>query len=214
MHNVNIKINILHTFYIITLLFVYLISYSKTANANPVNLKNFRKLQKYPRYDDYDIFYKCEELREKNKNLENNITMLKKKNRDYNLQIEVNLIYIKMLYILISILFLAIIIIIIVKFYFQCQKRKKTLLNVNSTKKSENNFLEENNEISNQTNIIIMVYNNKDLKWNISISISYELINILNLKSEQTYFIYFTLLDKSKKYLILFLINNNYKNFI
>jgi len=144
MQNVRIKINLLHTFYITTLLFIYLFSYSKTANTNP------RKLQIYPKFDDYDdIFYKCEELREKNKNLENNITMLKKKNQDYNLQIEVNLIYIKMLYILISILFLAIIIIIIVKFYFQCQKRKKTLLNVNSTKKSENNFLEENNEISN-----------------------------------------------------------------
>ena len=150
MHNVNIKINILHTFYIITLLFVYLISYSKTANINPVNLKNFRKLQKYPKYDDYDdVFYKCEELREKNKNLENNITMLKKKNQDYNFQIEVNLIYIKMLYILVSVLLLSISIIIIVKFYFQCQKRKKTLLNYKSTKKSEKDFLEENNEISN-----------------------------------------------------------------
>ena len=150
MQNVNLKINLLHTFYIITLLFIYLISYSKTANTNPINIKNFRKLQKYPKYDDYDdIFFKCEQLREKNKNLENNITMLVKKNQDYNLKIEVNLIYIKMLYILICILLLAIIIIIIVKFYFQCQKRKKTLINYKSTEKSEKDFLEKNNEISN-----------------------------------------------------------------
>jgi len=150
MQNVNIKINLLHTFYIITLLFIYLISYSKTAYTDPVNLKNFRKLQKYPRYDDYDdIIYKCEELREKNKNLEKNITMLEKKNQDYNLQIEVNLIYIKMLYILVCILLLTILIIIIVKFYFQCLKRKKTLLRFKSTEKSENDFLEKNNEISN-----------------------------------------------------------------
>ena len=144
MQNVRIKIILLHTFYITTLLFIYLISYSKTANTNP------RKLQIYPRFDDYDdIFYKCEELREKNKNLENNITMLKKKNQDYNFQIEVNLIYIKMLYILVCVLLLAILIIIIVKFYFQCQKRKKTLLHFKSVEKSENNCLEKNNEISN-----------------------------------------------------------------
>ena len=115
----------LYTFYIITLLFIYLISYSKTANTNPVNLKNFRKLQKYPRYDEFEeIFFKCEEMREKNKNLENDIEMLIKKNQDYNLKIEVNLIYIKMLYILICILLLIIIIIIIVKFYFQCRKKR------------------------------------------------------------------------------------------
>ena len=124
MKNNFIKINLFHAFYIIVLLFIYLILCSKSENSNPVNLQNIRKLQKYPRYEDYDdIFFKCEILREKIKNLENNVIVLIKKNQDYNLKIKIYLIYIKILYFLIGVFLLAIIIIIILKFYFQCQKR-------------------------------------------------------------------------------------------
>ena len=149
MKNDNIKLNLLHFFYIIALLFIYLISYSKTANTNRVNLQNLRKLQKYPRYENYDIFFKCEILREKTKNLENNITILIKKNQDYNLKIEINLIYIKMLYILIGIFLIAIIIIIIIKFYLQCQKRWKNIQQYNLKEKSDEIKLERKNEIQN-----------------------------------------------------------------
>ena len=153
MKNEYIKKNLVYAFYIITLLFLSLISYSKTTNTNPVNLNYFRKLQKNPKYGDYDnIFFKCEALREKNKNLENNITLLMKKIQDYNLKIKVNQIYLKMLYILISVLLLTIIIIIIVKFCLQCRKRPKNILKYNIKTKNDKDdidFLERKNEIHN-----------------------------------------------------------------
>ena len=153
MKNDYIKKNLLYTFYIITLLFLFLILYSKTTDTNSVNLNYFRKLQKNPKYGDYEnILFKCEVLREKNKNLENNITLLMKKIQDYNLKIKVNQIYIKMLYILISILLLTIIIIIIVKFCLQCRKRPKNILKYNIKEKNDKDdidFLERKNEIHN-----------------------------------------------------------------
>ena len=148
MKNVYIKNTLLHTFYIITTLFLFLISYSKTTNTNPVYLKYIRKLQNPPKYNDYeDMFIKCEQLREKNKNLEYNITKLRMKNKDYELKIEVNKIYITILYILISILLLAIIIIIIVKFYVQCSKKPNIRFKIKE--KYDTNFSEKQNEISN-----------------------------------------------------------------
>ena len=153
MKNEYIKKNLVYDFYIITLLFLSLISYLKTIDINPVNLNYFRKLQENPKYGDYDnIFLKYEALREKNKNLENKITLLMKKNQDITLKIEVNQIYIKMLYILISVLLLTIIIIIIVKFCLQCRKRPKNLLKYKLNTKSDKDdivFLERKNEIHN-----------------------------------------------------------------
>ena len=152
MKNSFLKINLLNAFFIIILLFIYLISYSNTGNINSVNLKNIRKLENNGKNDENDyieLLYKCEELRQKNKKLEEDIFLLEKKNQDYNLKIEVNKIYINILYIIIFIFLLAIIIIIIIKFYSQCQKRPKNIRHFILKENKEQETLERNNEIHN-----------------------------------------------------------------
>ena len=141
-----IIISIIYTFIIIIFLFQIYFSYSKTTKINPMiyNLKNI--MNNYPKeenfYDD-DIFEKCEQLKERQKRLQNDITALIKKNQDNKLKIEVNKIYIKVLYLLIFILLFIIIMIIILKFYFQCHKKKESNLFFNLKEKYKENIIEK-----------------------------------------------------------------------
>ena len=141
-----IIISIIYTFIIIIFLFQIYFSYSKTTKINPMiyNLKNI--MNNYPKeenfYDD-DIFEKCEQLKERQKRLQNDITALIKKNQDNKLKIEVNKIYIKVLYLLIFILLFIIIMIIILKFYFQCHKKKESNLFFNLKEKYKEHIIEK-----------------------------------------------------------------------
>ena len=118
------KYNILNHFYIIVILFLQ-ISYSKTTNTNPV-LSNVDKIQNndyYIRGENGNILDMIEKMKERERILLNNINALTNKNQYYKLKIEVNKIYIKILYSLIFIFLFIIITIIIIKFY--CQYKKK-----------------------------------------------------------------------------------------
>ena len=100
----------------------------------------------YPREEDFfdeDIFEKCEQLKERQKRLQNDITTLIIKNQDNKLKIELNKIYIKVLYILIFILLFIIIMIIIFKFYFQCHKKKESNLFFNLKEKYKELIIEK-----------------------------------------------------------------------
>ena len=141
-----IIISIIYIFIIIILLFQIYFSYSKTAKINPIiyNLKYI--MNDYPREEDFfdeDIFEKCEQLKERQKRLQNDITTLNKKNQDNKLKIELNKIYIKVLYILIFILLFIIIMIIIFKFYFECHKKKESNLFFNLKEKYNEHIIEK-----------------------------------------------------------------------
>ena len=141
-----ITINIINAFIIIILLFQILFSNSKRAKINPIinNEKNI--INDYPREDDFfddDIFEKCEQLKERQKQLQNDITTLIKKSQDNKLKIEVNKIYIKVLYILIFILLFIFIMIIIFKFYLQCHKKKESNLFFNLKEKYNEHIIEK-----------------------------------------------------------------------
>ena len=123
-----IVINKIYSLYIIILIFQIYFSYSRITKINPLKLYENKIMNDYPREDNFfddDIFEKCEQLKERQKRLQDNITTLINKNQDNKLKIELNKIYIKALYILIFILLFIIIIIIIFKFYFQCHKKKR-----------------------------------------------------------------------------------------
>ena len=122
--HIHMKYNILNHFYIIVILFLQ-ISYSKTTNTNPV-LSNVDKIQNsdyYTREENGNILDMIEKMKERERILLNNINALTNKNQYYKLKIEVNKIYIKILYSLIFIFLFIIINIIIIKFY--CQYKKK-----------------------------------------------------------------------------------------
>ena len=145
-----IRINlILFSYYL--LLFLGLISYSQSENINllslnPINYNEpFNEENNNPR----EMNEKCEELREKQKILEETIESLIHKNNDYDLKIEVNKIYIKILYILISILIIIFIIIIIFKFYSQFKKRPNNFPLINLKEKYRNNELSSNKSKNN-----------------------------------------------------------------
>ena len=118
------KYNILNHFYIIVILFLQ-ISYSKTTNTNPVlsNVDKIKNNDNYIREENGNIFDMIEKMKERERILLNNINALTNKNQYYKLKIEVNKIYIKILYSLIFIFLFIIINIIIIKFY--CQYKKK-----------------------------------------------------------------------------------------
>ena len=141
-----IIISIIYIFIIIILLFQIYFSYSKTAKINPIiyNLKYI--MNDYPREEDFfdeDIFEKCEQLKERQKRLQNDITTLIIKNQDNKLKIELNKIYIKVLYILIFILLFIFIMIIIFKFYLQCHKKKESNLFFNLKEKYKELIIEK-----------------------------------------------------------------------
>ena len=122
-----INININNNFYIITL--IALVSYSITINHNLLALygikdnPNFNK-DNFDDFNNNDLFKKIGDMEKKCKMLDNDINMLKTKNQDYKLKIEINKIYIKILYALIFIFLLIIFVVIIIKFYFQFHKKK------------------------------------------------------------------------------------------
>ena len=111
----------LNNYFIIILLFI-IFSYSKTTNTNPI-LSNYIKSQNfYPREDEFDIIENIERLKKREKVLEDLIYTTNNKNQDYKIQIEINKIYVKILYSIIFILLFVIFIIIVIKFYCKCKK--------------------------------------------------------------------------------------------
>ena len=122
--HIHMKYNILNHFYIIVILFLQ-ISYSKTTNTNPVlsNVDKIKNNDNYIREENGNILDMIEKMKERERILLNNINELTNKNQYYKLKIEVNKIYIKILYSLIFIFLFIIINIIIIKFY--CQYKKK-----------------------------------------------------------------------------------------
>ena len=147
------KINV--SFYnLITFLIIPLIPFSKTTNINPVLFNNINNLKEFPRNDNFEeIEYpnlkeKCEKLEKSIKNYEEDIKQLIEENQKSNLQIEINKVYVKILYALIIIFVFIIIVIIIFKFYFQCTKKQNIVPNIYLR---ENNYLlsQENNNINN-----------------------------------------------------------------
>ena len=146
------KINI--SFYnLITFLIIPLIPFSKTTNINPVIFNNINNLKEFPWDDFEEIEYlnlkeKCEKLEKSIKDYEEDIKKLVEENQNSNLQIELNKVYVKILYALIIIFVFIIIVIIIFKFYFQCTKKQNIVPNIYLR---ENNYLlsQENNNINN-----------------------------------------------------------------
>ena len=111
----------LNNYFIIILLFFFF-SYSKTTNTNPV-LSNYIKSKNfYPREGEFDIIENIGRLKEREKVLEYLIYTTNNKNQDYKVQIEINKIYVKILYSIIFILLFVIFIIIVIKFYCKCKK--------------------------------------------------------------------------------------------
>ena len=132
MGNIFINKNILFFSCVAINFILVLNSHSKIINKYPnldkPNIKNNSNNQREDPYDYWEMYKKCEELREKQKKLENDIQSLYEKNQDYKLKIEINKIYIKLLYSLIFIFLFVIIIIIILKFY--CKLKKKQNLKI------------------------------------------------------------------------------------
>ena len=132
-----------------SLLFLALILYSKTITINNLSLNSIDEHDKYKEGNEpREIYEKCEELREKQKKLDKELASLVKNNKDKELQIEVNKIYIRILYILISICLFIIISIIIFKFYTKCKKEKMNAPLITLKDKYSNN-----ESISNINNI-------------------------------------------------------------
>ena len=138
---------------LITFLIIPLIPFSKTTNINPVIFNNINNLKEFPWDDFEEIEYlnlkeKCEKLEKSIKDYEEDIKKLVEENQNSNLQIELNKVYVKILYALIIIFIFIIIVIIIFKFYFQCTKKQNIVPNIYLR---ENNYLlsQENNNINN-----------------------------------------------------------------
>ena len=138
---------------LITFLIIPLIPFSKTTNINPVIFNNINNLKEFPWDDFEEIEYlnlkeKCEKLEKSIKDYEEDIKKLVEENQNSNLQIELNKVYVKILYALIIIFVFIIIVIIIFKFYFQCTKKQNIVPNIYLR---ENNYLssQENNNINN-----------------------------------------------------------------
>ena len=138
---------------LITFLIIPLIPFSKTTNINPVIFNNIINLKEFPWDDFEEIEYlnlkeKCEKLEKSIKDYEEDIKKLVEENQNSNLQIELNKVYVKILYALIIIFIFIIIVIIIFKFYFQCTKKQNIVPNIYLR---ENNYLlsQENNNINN-----------------------------------------------------------------
>ena len=138
---------------LITFLIIPLIPFSKTTNINPVIFNNIINLKEFPWDDFEEIEYlnlkeKCEKLEKSIKDYEEDIKKLVEENQNSNLQIELNKVYVKILYALIIIFVFIIIVIIIFKFYFQCTKKQNIVPNIYLR---ENNYLlsQENNNINN-----------------------------------------------------------------
>jgi hypothetical protein len=85
--------------------------------SNYIKSQNF-----YPREGEFDIMENIEKLKEREKVLEDLIYTTNSKNQDYKVQIEINKIYVKILYSIIFILLFVIFIIIVIKFYCKCKK--------------------------------------------------------------------------------------------
>ena len=138
---------------LITFLIIPLIPFSKTTNINPVIFNNIINLKEFPWDDFEEIEYlnlkeKCEKLEKSIKDYEEDIKKLVEENQNSNLQIELNKVYVKILYALIIIFIFIIIVIIIFKFYFQCTKKQNIVPNIYLR---DNNYLlsQENNNINN-----------------------------------------------------------------
>ena len=139
---------------LITFLIILFIPLSKATNINPVIFNNINNLKEFPWNDDFEeienlnLKEKCENLEKSIKNYEEDIKKLIDENQKSYLQIEINKVYVKILYALIIILVFIIIVIIIFKFYFQCTKKQNIVPNIYL---KENNYLssQENNNINN-----------------------------------------------------------------
>ena len=105
---------------------------------------------RYRRDRDLDLYKECEKLEESIKKYENNIQELIEKNQDGKLQIEINKVYIKFLYVLILIFLFIILFIVIIKFYSRCIEKKKSLLTPNLCDTLPNPFPENNNGVDNK----------------------------------------------------------------
>ncbi len=139
---------------LITFLIIPFIRFSKTTNINPVIFNNLNNLKEFPWNNDFkeienlNLKEKCEKLEKSIKNYEEDIKKLIEENQKSNLQIEINKVYVKILYALIIILVFIIIVIIIFKFYFQCTK-KQNIVPIIYLKENNYLFSQENNNINN-----------------------------------------------------------------
>ena len=139
-----------NTFYII--IWLTLILYSKTTNTNPVALNELKDMHNFEwddNFNDMNLLQKLEDIKKICKMLDNDINILKTKNQDCKLKIEMNKIYIKILYSLISIFLFIIFVIILIKFYFQCRKKKRVTKFYNLKEKFDIESIEEIKRIIN-----------------------------------------------------------------
>ena len=97
---------------------------------------------------------KIENLEESIKQYDNNLHQLIEKNHDSKLQIEINKVYVKILYVLIVIFLLVIIFIIIIKFYNQCIEIKTRNIEKNNSVTASNIKDKGHDSSSDKNNII------------------------------------------------------------
>ena len=107
--------------YFLFILLLFQIYLSKQSKKNQILLSDGinNNIKPFPE----DIYKKYEELIKNQKVLGNKIEDMRKKNYDYNLEIEKNKVYIIILYVILTIIILISVILVIIKFYFQCRKK-------------------------------------------------------------------------------------------
>ena len=143
--------NFSSSFLIIVIVFS-IIPFAKENNINSLKILTQRENYKEQKRDkdEKSIRFKIVDNLEKSiKRYEKDILELMAINQENKLQIEINKIYLRILYIIIFTLLFVFIIIIIIKLYFQCKKSKKNITNIINERKTRESISDKNNIINN-----------------------------------------------------------------
>ena len=146
------RIKISSDFYIIFLIFFSIFHFAKTRNINLYDKEVIKRNRRDQTYE--EMIKKIENLEESIKQYDNNLHQLIEKNHDSKLQIEINKVYAKILYVLIVIFLLVIIFIIIIKFYNQCIEIKTRNIEKNNSVAASNIKDKGHDSSSDKNNII------------------------------------------------------------
>ena len=109
-----------HKYFVFTLL-LFQIYLSLQSKKDQILI--YDKINNGQRGPSDNIFKRYEELVKSTKALQENIDNLQTRNYEYNLEIEKIKVYIKILYVILSLIILIGIILIIIKFYFRCHRK-------------------------------------------------------------------------------------------
>ena len=146
------KIKISAYFYIISLIFFSIFHFAKTRNINLYDKEVIKRNRRDEMFE--EMIKKIENLEESIKQYDNNLHQIIEKNHDSKLQIEINKVYVKILYALIVIFLLVIIFIIIIKFYNQCIEAKTQNIEKNNSAIASNIKDKGHDSSADKTNII------------------------------------------------------------